>query len=152
MSIDLIAEKANTLAHLSRLAGGRVWEEALPDEIQAAVDSGTGGIRPMLLVTWGTPYPTYRDRSIMGEAAQPYLVPLHVQAIANTVGEKNVLAGAVRQEMLGWEPNPPNTGELTFRGGGEFNNRLSSVRPTRFIELVNFELMVNLSTESIVEA
>jgi hypothetical protein len=145
MSIDLVAEKANTKAHLRRLAGGRVHEEAIPDDVQAAFD-GNGDLRPFLLITWGTPYPTYRDRSIMGEEMQPFLVPMHVQAFASTVDEKNVLAGAVRNELLGWVPNPPNSSEYTFRGGGEFNNRVSSVRPTRFVELVNFELMVNLST------
>lgn len=145
MSVNLVAEKRATLTYLSRLCGGRVWEEALPDDVQSAVDDDTLALRPLLLITWGTPYPTYRDRSIMGEEMQPYLVPMHVQAFAATVNEKNETAGAVRDDLLGWSPDEDNASPFTFRGGGEFNNRQSSVRPTRFIELINFETMVNLS-------
>jgi hypothetical protein len=125
---------------------------ALPDSPRRAVDDETAELEPFGVITWGTPYPTYRDRSMMGEESQPYIVPMHVQAIAATVGEKNALAGAVRRLLLGWPPHPDNASGFTFRGGGEFNNRIQNLRPTRFIELVNFETTVNLSSESVFDA
>lgn len=149
MSVDLVEEKENTLARLRVTAGGRWWEEAMPDSQRALVDDDTADLRPFGVITWGTPYPTYRDRSMMGEESQPYIVPMHIQAIAATVGEKNALAGAVRTLLLGWAPHAENASGFTFRGGGEFNNRIQNLRPTRFIELVNFETQINLSTMSL---
>jgi len=145
MSLDGNPEKDAIEARLKDLVGGRVLRE-LPEELQLVRDDLTSLIKPYIYLSFGSLYPSATDRSIEGEAQQPHIMPITVECWAAVKGASEAAAGAVRTLMIGWDPEIDNASEIAARGGGNFESKDASGRPTRFMESVVLVTTINLST------
>ena len=143
MSSDGIAEQNAIIAHASALVGGRIFS-SMPEEATLPIDPGTGLIRPYIVITFGQSVPSGTDRSIEGEAAQPLIMPPRFECWAADYDQARIVAGAVRTRFIGYAPTEGSS-EMRLGRGYSLNNQDSTGRPTRFVELVAFELIYNLS-------
>ena len=130
-----VLERAKTY-----LVGGRVFDY-LPDEYELARDD-SGQVRPYVVIHFGTVRALPTDRSLEGEEEQPHLMPFTVECWASTYEAARAVAGAVRQTFVGWAPTSSG-GEITSPGGQSFRDRDSSGLPTRYLEAVALETIIN---------
>jgi len=146
MSFDGMAEKAAIEARLSTLLLGVRVHTEIPEESKLETYPETGLVKPYILLSFGSFYPSADDRSMMGEEQQPQVMPVIIECWASDAGSAQKTAGAVRTIMLGWPPDPNNATALEFRGGGWFPGRANaSGRPSRSMESVNFVTTLNQS-------
>jgi len=144
VSVDLVAEQAAVVTRLSTLCGGRVWD-AIEEEVQLEFDA-EGLVKPYIIVSFGTLYPKAGDRSIEGPTQQPYVLPITIECWGSTASQVRSTAGAVRTLLLGWAPSENNASEIELRGGSWFPNRRDTdARPTRYLQTVTSETVVNMS-------
>jgi hypothetical protein len=125
------------------LVGGRVYT-AVPDDAQVT-KSPNGTVLPYLVIDFGNAYAIDGDRSLMGEADQPHLLPLRVEAWAATGDVAEKVAGAVREQFIGWHASPSSS-EISSASGGGFSTRSSNAAPSRAVETVALELTFNLGS------
>ena len=145
MSVDGSTERAAIKTRLSGyLLNGRVYT-SLPEERRLEIDSSTGLIKPYILLHFGSLYPQADDQSIEGADQQPQIWPIIVECWAADADSAMATAGAVRTRLLGWAPGSGNASEMDLRGGGWFEQKDSTGRPTRYMESVNFEMTINNS-------
>lgn len=133
-----IVDRAKTL-----LVGGRVYQQ-IPDETQVA-KSANGTVLPYLVIDFGNAYAVDGDRSLMGEADQPHLLPFRIEAWGPTGEIAENVAGAVREQFVGWHASPSSS-EITAASGGGFSTRSSNAAPSRAVETVSLELLFNLGS------
>jgi len=145
MSLDGNPEKDAIETHLKALVGGRVLRN-LPEELQLVRDNTTALIKPYIYLSFGSLYPSAEDRSIEGEAQQPHIMPITIECWATVKSAAEATAGAVRTLMIGWDMGIDNASEIAARGGGNFESKDASGRPTRFMESVVLVTTINLST------
>jgi hypothetical protein len=144
MSLDATAEQTAVIDRLSTLCGGRVFDY-VPEETELERDETSGLVKPYIVVTFGSLYPTEGDRTIEGEDQQPQLMPIIVECWATTASAARATAGAVRTRLVGWSPSADNASEISLRGGGWFQQRDTTGRPTRAMESVTAVTALNQS-------
>jgi len=128
----------------SYLLDGNVYT-SLPEELQLPRYADTGLVMPYIILTFGSPFAAAADRSIEGAAQQPQVMPVMVECWASNDKAARRTAGAVFERLLGWKPSEDNASELESSGGGLFQTRDASGRPTRFMQSVNFVTTINMS-------
>lgn len=144
MSFDTLEERDNIRARLKTLAGGRVYSNGVTDDDQIE-SSEFGGVRPYIMVFWGSLYAAAGDRTIMDEDQQGQIFPVTVECWSSDPDSTEKLAGAVRRLMLAWAPSETNATTFTFAGGGSYTRKNSEGKPTRFNETVMLETVINQS-------
>lgn len=145
MSADGVAEQRAILARLSTLVGGRI-HDGIPDDEEVEKDA-FGAIKPYIVVIFGSDVPTGADRSLMDEDVQPLIQPLTVECWGGNADICRTTAGAVKGLIRGnWKPDPLNASSIRTSGGGDFRQKDSAGKPTRFMRAVNGEYTYNLST------
>lgn len=144
-SYDSMAERAAIMARLGTLAGGRVGK-AHPDAKKIERDED-GNALPYLVVRFGNPVPSARDRGLGGETTQPHAFPWTVSACGGVLDDVEELSAAVRRKMLGWIPNPPNTGQTKGGSGYSYSALDSEKRPARFEEGTYWTCAMNLDAD-----
>jgi hypothetical protein len=143
MGPDGVAEEEAILARLKQyLVGGRVY-----DQITDAMIDPQGDIRetaPYILVDFGVPYPTNRDR-LMGasELEQPYTMAVSVQCWASQVKDARRVAGAVRRLLLDFQPTS-TCYPMVGAGGGGFATTGRPTVPSRAMRQQLFFLTFNV--------
>lgn len=143
MSLDGAAEQEAIIARAQALVGGRIFT-SMPEEATLPVDDVTALIKPYIIITFGQVIPFGRDRSIEGEASQPHVMPARFECWAADYDQARYTAGGVRTRFIGFEPTS-NSSEMMVSGGYSLNNQDSTGRPTRYVELVSMETVINLS-------
>jgi len=130
------------------IAGGRV-HELMPDDEQIEKFPATqnGGIKPFVVLRFGTPVRTYSDRTMVGERLQPYRVPLTMGSYASTVGIARQQSAAILNLMLDWEPTTNSSGIITD-GGDSFPDKGAGDRPVRFADLIYGSITINMSPDN----
>lgn len=147
MSLDANAEKsAIELRLYTNLVGGRIHTSIPEEEILEKDEEGI--ILPYILLTFGSIFPSERDRSIEGAAQQPNVMPVIVECWAATAQAARATAGAARTLLVGWPPSENNASELELRGGSFFDRRDASGRPTRSMESVTLVTTINMSFDA----
>jgi len=128
-----------------RLFGGRVYDD-IPDDKDLEFDANRM-VRPYCIISQGIPVPTGRDRSLMGEEQQPFIVPVTFECWSAARAISEAMVGDATTLFLGWTPVEGNSAPLSLRGGGSFQDRSNSGRPSRFMNSVNWAMIVNLSID-----
>jgi hypothetical protein len=148
MSTSGVAEQEATLAYAqAQLLSGRIYDD-IPDEAALARDesSPTLPILPYGVLTFDAPFETELDRTLTGPEDQPLIMPVLFEFWAPTRKQAREAAGACRTTFIGWSPSATNaTAYQAYRGVGFRNNRDSTGRPTRFVELVALATILNMS-------
>lgn len=146
MTMDTYAEEEAILQRLrSNLWDGRVWDE-LPDETERATDAETGMVLPDIVLTFGTPFPSARDRSIEGAAQQPHILPFVAECFGATKDQARAGASGVIKYLNGWIPTG-NASEIELTGGGGGYPNYDQGRPVRFRRAVAGMCVINLSID-----
>lgn len=140
-----IAEQYAVMDQIRPLAGGRLFD-GVPDEQEMVFDPLTGKLKPYMVVTFGIPIRAARDRSIIGARAQPYIQPFTVDCYGDDADSARILASGVIDRVLGFVPDDQNASEIECSGGGDFRERDTQGRPTRFIKRVQGEFLINMHT------
>lgn len=150
MGLDASADEDAILERLrSRLWGGRVWDE-LPDETMLEKDASTGLVKPYILLTFGVPFPSSRDRTIEGEAQQPHILPFVAEAWGPTKDDARAGAYGVIESLTGFKPTE-NSSEIGLTGGGGGFSNYDQGRPIRFMRPVAGSLIINASIDDALE-
>ena len=144
MSLDTTTEEKNILARVrANAVGGRV-HEMLPDEEQIERDPITGMVKPYIILTFGEVFPLGTDRSILGAAEQPHVLPIIGECWGATVNEARGAAVALRLLFTGWAPSADNASEIELSGGGRFTS-YDRGRPVRYMRSVAASCVINMS-------
>lgn len=141
---DGVAEEEAILARLKdNLVGGRVYDQITDEMVAPAGD--VREVAPYILVDFGVPYPTTRDRIVgAGELSQPYVMALSVECWASQVRDARVVAGAVRRLLIDWQPTPSSQ-PLSGMGGGGFSTMSArQLLPSRAMRQVLLMCTFNL--------
>lgn len=144
MSADGVAEQRAILARLGTLVGGRIFD-GIPDDEELPTAT-FGEIKPYIVVIFGSDVPTGADRSLMEEDVQPLIQPLTVECWGGNADICRTTAGAVKGLIRGWKPDELNASSIRTSGGGDFRQKSSAGKPSRFMRAVNGEYTYNLST------
>lgn len=146
MTLNLDAEEANILARLETLCGGRVYD-FIPDDLILERDPDTAIVKPYITVNFGEPYPSGDDRSVGGgEETQPHVWVVSVTFWGATTNHTRPGGRELRRLLIGWSPSDTgNTSDFEGRGGGSFQDRDASARPTKSARLVTVAAITNLA-------
>ncbi len=131
------------LDRLSGLAGGRVYEYQ-PDDSDLELDS-SGKIRPFIIVHFGETIADTTDRTMVGDASQPYILPVTVQYAASNPQDIRSLSAAAKELFMEWQPSPTSYMPAPI-GTQTFPLADTSNRPTRYNRLAHYPVTVNLGT------
>jgi len=131
----------------ANIAGGRV-HQIMPDDEQIEMFTAAqgGGIKPFVVLRFGTPVRTYSDRTIIGERAQPHRVPLTMGSYAGTIQIARQQAAATINLMLDWRPTE-NSSTIITDGGDSFSQRGTGDKPTRFADLIYGSYTINMEPD-----
>jgi hypothetical protein len=141
-----MAESDAIMARLATLAGGRV-EEGLTDDMLLARYAVSGVIKPYINVQFGAPIPSPLDRGMgVGEDKQPYVLAFTVECYGADSRTARLLAVAVRNLLINWEPNGTNANPIKGSGGYSYTRPIEQSKPTRFEEGCFFVVTINQST------
>lgn len=146
--VHSIAEQYVILERVKTLAGGRVFD-GVPDDAEIPYDEEGSRLRPYLVVTFGIPVRAARDRSILGARFQPYIQPFTVDCYGASADDARRLASGLIDLLLGFTPDDQNASEIEMAGGGDFRERDTQGRPTRFIKRVQGEYLINMHTPEV---
>jgi hypothetical protein len=145
MSLDGIAEQEAIITRLSVLCGGRIYD-SVPEEEELERDDDSQLVKPYIVVSFGDVTPTFEDRSLAGEEDQPQLMVTVVECWGATMGQVRRTAGAVRGLLVGWSAGPNST-QVRLGRGGRFTQTDAEGRPTRYLQTVPNEMLLNMATD-----
>lgn len=145
MSFDGILEGDRALERARTLAGGRVYD-SVPEETQLARDSD-GQVLPYIIMTVGTPFAAVGDRTIMGETEQPQNLIIIFECWAASADTARRLAGGVRRKFLGHQLSDNST-QIQLGGGGYFQTKSATGRPSRYSQSVTCSMIINQSIDN----
>jgi hypothetical protein len=127
------------------LAGGRAYDE-IPEEQDLEKDADGILILPYIVVAFGTLIPQEDSRSIEGYDQQPLIMPIIWECWAPTKRQARQLAGQVRTAFRGWQPNENST-QIEMSGGSWADPRNGAARPSRYLEAVTAQTVINQAVE-----
>lgn len=142
MAADGLFERRATLTRLKTLAGGRVWQGSIDDDVQIPRDSA-GKVLPYIVVNFGAPVRSTRDRQIAtGEKGQPHILPVNIACIAGDYDAAQEVMSAALNLLLDWAPS--ETADA-FEAKGGYGTRRASTEssPTRYVEGLFLEGVFN---------
>ena len=142
MSHDGYDEGAAIKARLLPLAGGR-WFEGQPDSAQIE-RYPDGTVKPYGIITSGESLAAARGRSLGAESSQPHILPVSVTYIANSADTVKRLSRDGGNLLIGWSPNPPNSGEMRARGGNQWVSLNANLAPSEFHRIRYMECDINM--------
>lgn len=146
--VHSVAEQYVVLAAVKTLAGGRSYD-GMPDEADIPYVGSTGKLKPYTVVTFGIPVRSASGRSLLGARFQPYIQPFTVDCYGGSAGDARDLASAVINLLLGLVPDAENASEIELSGGGDFRERDTQGRPTRYIKRVQGEYLINMHSPDV---
>lgn len=129
--------------------------DGVPDEELVEYDAGTGRLKPYMLITFGIPIRAARDRSILGARHQPHIQPFTVDCYGASADAVRRLGSGVIERLQGFVPLDPerpgeqNASEIELSGGGDYRERDTQGRPSRFIKRFQGEYLVNMHTPEV---
>lgn len=144
MSADGVLERRATITRLKTLVGGRVWKGTIPDEEEPArILDASGKVKPHIIVDFGAPVRTTRDRTLaLGEKGQPHLLPVNVACIAGDADSAEDVMKAVFDLLVDWAPSD-TADPFEAQGGYGGRRNATANTPTRFIEGLFLQAAVN---------
>ena len=143
MSFDGKAERAAIMTRYSALAGGRGFKTEVPGTVTLPRFTDQR-IKPYYVVRFATPFATERQRSIMGEAAQPHILAFTVLAYGGDADAAEALQVEVAKLSVGWQPTP-NATPIKATGGYAQSVADTGSYPMRFLEMGFYRTIVNLT-------
>lgn len=145
MTLDASADEQAILQRLkTRLWNGRVYDE-IPDEQRLERDEN-GLIKPYIIMTFGTLFPSASDRSIEGAQQQPYVLPFVGESWGATLAQARAGGYGIIQSLTGFKPSE-NASEIELSGGGGGFTKYDQGRPVRFLRPVSGMCIVNMSID-----
>ena len=120
-----------------------VYRSEIPEDDALEYDE-RGTLRPFLVVEFGGPIRSARDRGIVSVRMDPYIIFLTVTAVAARAQDADAMKGLVIDTLLGLRV--PDTGELQLSGAMSYGRASNSIRPTQFIASQSFQTITNLTS------
>lgn len=142
MSADGIAERRATIARIKTIPNLIVWSGSAPDEWKPP-RTPDGKVIPYVVVDFGAPIRTTRDRSIAyGEKGQPHLLVGNIACISGVQEWSEDLMAQVFDLVIDWRPS--DTAD-PFEAQGGYGSRRAATdhTPSQFIEGLFVQTAVN---------
>lgn len=139
-----LTERRATLARIKAgVAGGRVWQGAVPDEVGLPRDTD-GRIAPHVVIDFGAPVATTAERNLaLPDAQQPYALPANVACIAGDADAAQALAAEVFGLLVDWQASS-SADPWEAKGGYGTRRPATENTPTRYIEGLFMQCSVNM--------
>jgi hypothetical protein len=124
-------ECANIMDRISDLAGSRIWEIQVPDDVDLARETD-GGVLPYVIVRFADPLALSSGRSIAeGEQRQPQRLSFTIIVIGGDADSVRTSLTAVKRRLVDFSPSD-SANKIKARGGFSYPNSDTASRPTRF--------------------
>lgn len=136
------AEEDWILATLKTLAGGRVWETQVPDDVDLP-RIPDGGVKPYIVVRFAEPLSSAQGRNIAtGEQGQPQRLSFTVLVVGSDADSVKAVSRAHRRLLLGAQPSSLAT-PIKSSGGFAYSDSEAGSRPTRFNRATFYVTIIN---------
>lgn len=144
-NFDGLTEKANILAQIGDLAGGRVLSSA-PDDASVPVDE-VGKVRPYIVASFGVPFAGKKNERAFGdgERRRPYIFTMVMGAFAGDEGSCDALFAAITDRLVDFEPNGDNATALSIPYAYNSNASATPTRPSIVGRIAAMQTTINLS-------
>lgn len=130
------------IQQLKTLAGGRVWETQVPDDVDLERLTG-GGVKPYIIVRFAEPSASAQGRNIAtGEQGQPQLLSLTVIVVGGDADSVKHTSRAQRKLLVGAQPSSTAT-PLKSSGGFAYADAESGSSPSRFKRSTFYRTIIN---------
>lgn len=150
-----IAEHYDIMARIRAEIPEAALLDGVPDEETFEYDAMTGRLKPYMVITFGIPIRAARDRSILGTRHQPHIQPFVVDAYGGDADAVRVLGSRLIDTLQGYfpgdaaAPDEQNATEIELSGGGDYRERDTQGRPSRFIKRFQGEYLINMHTPDV---
>lgn len=143
MSAHGLAERRATLARLQAITWLKTWQGSVDDDDQIPREEGTGRVLPYVVVDFGAPVKSTRDRNIANpEKGQPHVLPANIACVGGNADDAQAVMAAVFESLVDWAPSA--TADAWEAKGGYGSRRSSTAStPTRYLEGLFLESVVN---------
>lgn len=136
MSLDTTQSELDIVTRLKTVIP-RVYETEVPDGTVPIV-------YPLIVVYFGEPTRTGRDRGIVSTRNDTLRAFCTVQIQAKDASAARVIANKVRTTMTGYRPT--DCGEMVLEGGSAYPSSAASiVQPTIYYREIGYSWLTNLS-------
>lgn len=146
MSLDFTIEADAVIARLAPLCGGRV-RDGIPDDAELEKLGWEAQAAPYLTVRFGMPRAVMRDRSITHYRDQPHALSAQVTAWGASPSVCRAVIAAAIDLLVSFRPSE-GASEVEVFGGGDFRQKDSGGRTSRFAQQVGIEFLFNLQTDT----
>ncbi|MFT4258051.1 hypothetical protein [Microbacterium sp.] len=142
-----LEERRATLARLKTINGGRAFQGALSDDYEVPRDS-SGRVLPHILVDFGAPIQTARDRCLAKrEQGQPHVLPATLACVAGNADDAQALMAAAFDLLVDWSPSD-TCDSYEAKGGFGSRRPATAAVPTRFAEGLYLEAVTNQGVDA----
>ncbi|WP_217182699.1 hypothetical protein [Streptomyces sp. AC495_CC817] len=143
MAAHGLEERRATLAKLQTINSGRAFQGSLDDAYEVPRDPSSGRALPHVIVDFGAPVRTARDRNLAKrEQGQPHVLPANIACVAGNADDAQLLMAAVFTLLVDWEPSATSDA-WEAKGGYGTRRPATQSTPTRFVEGLFLEAVTN---------
>lgn len=147
MAAHGLEERRATLSRLKTINAGRAWQGSVWDDYEIPRDT-SGRILPHAIIDFGAPVKTARDRNLAAsEKGQPHVLPGNLAIVAGTPDDAQALMAQIFELLVDWAPSATSDA-WEAKGGYGTRRPATGLTPTRFVEGIFLEAVVNNGTAS----